>query len=46
MRSLLRKENNRLHNRNSKNVRPNRNENGFMTFVADYVRFNDFNSRQ
>jgi hypothetical protein len=28
--------------RSSKNVRPNRNESGFMTFVGDYVAFSDF----
>lgn len=34
----------RLHNRTLKNVKPNRNENGFMTFIADYVRYSDFNT--
>jgi len=32
----------RLHNRDSKNVRPNRNESGFMTFVADYVKYSEY----
>lgn len=33
-----------LHNRHfNKNVEPNRNENGFMDFVNDYVKYQDFN---
>ena len=31
-----------LNNRASKNVRPNRNENGFMSFVNDYVKYTEF----
>jgi hypothetical protein len=32
----------RIHDRNSKNVRPNRNESGFMNFVNDLVTYSDF----